>query len=159
MPVFEVLLELLDDQRDVLWLDGYEDDVGVFHDLQVAEWVIANSFSGKKGYQRSQIARRPTSAFESVALAPKSAKSFLRCSLMSVAHMSLASTFCFEIKPCASASAMLPAPINPILLPILLDEGILLNCQDTDSGCGATTSACTHVTLVFCSVVEHSQSG
>ena len=36
MPVFEVLLELLDDQRDVLWLDGDEDDVGVFHDLQVA---------------------------------------------------------------------------------------------------------------------------
>ncbi len=154
MPVFEVLLELLDDQRDVLWLDGYEDDVGVFHDLQVAEWGYC-----KKGYQRSQIARRPTSPFESVALAPKSAKSFLRCSLMSVAHMSLASTFCFEIKPCASASAMLPAPINPILLPILLDEGILLNCQDTDSGCGATISACTHVTLVFCSVVEHSQSG
>lgn len=38
MPVFEVLLELLDDQRHILWLDGYEDDVGVFHDLQVAVW-------------------------------------------------------------------------------------------------------------------------
>ncbi len=38
MPVLEVLLELLDDQRDVLWLDGYEDDVGVFHDLHVAVW-------------------------------------------------------------------------------------------------------------------------
>ncbi len=38
MPVGEVLLELLDDQRDVLWLDGYEDDVGVFQNLQLAEW-------------------------------------------------------------------------------------------------------------------------
>ncbi len=38
MPVFEVLLELLDDQRDVLWLDRYEDDVGVFNDLQAAVW-------------------------------------------------------------------------------------------------------------------------
>jgi len=36
MPVCEVLLELLNDQRDVLWLNGYEDDFGVFHDLQIA---------------------------------------------------------------------------------------------------------------------------
>jgi len=76
-----------------------------------------------------------------------------------VAHMSLASTFCFEIKPCASASAMLPAPINPILLPILLDDGILVTCQDSDSGCGVLTSAFTHVKLVFVVVVEYSQSG
>ncbi len=49
--------------------------------------------------------------------------------------------------------------MNPILLPILLDEGILVTCQDLDGGCGAAAPACMHVTLVFNSVVEHSQSG
>lgn len=49
MPVFEMLLELLDDQRDVLWLDGYEDDVGVFHDLQIAVWSWCElRFTGTK---------------------------------------------------------------------------------------------------------------